>query len=49
VERDSIFRYDFSQLSYERRSGYAYHGTWPGSLLAGDDPAWRAKRAASGR
>jgi PelA/Pel-15E family pectate lyase len=45
VDRDSIFRYDFSQVGYERRSGYSYHGTWPAALLAEDYPAWRTKHA----
>jgi PelA/Pel-15E family pectate lyase len=49
LDRDSIFRYDYSQVGYERRSGYAYHGTWPASLLADEYPAWRAKHAGPGR
>ncbi|WP_425395109.1 pectate lyase [Aeoliella sp.] len=43
LDRDSVFRYDFSEISYERRSGYAYHGTWAASLLERDYPRWRAK------
>ena len=43
LDRDSVFRYDFSEISYERRSGYAYHGTWAASLLANEYPAWRRK------
>ena len=43
VDRDSVFRYDFKQISYERRSGYAYHGTWASSLLEKDYPKWRKK------
>lgn len=45
VDRDAIFRYEYAQLSVERRSGYAYHGRWPGPLLAEDYPAWRTKHA----
>ncbi len=47
LDRDSIFRYDFNQVGYERRSGYAYHGTWPASLLSDEYPAWRARQAGS--
>ncbi len=43
LDRDSVFRYDFSEISYERRSGYSYHGTWATSLLATEYPAWRQK------
>jgi len=45
LDRDSKFRYDFSEIGYERRSGYDYHGTWAASLLAQDHPAWRARIA----
>ena len=44
LDRDSVFRYDFTKISYERRSGYAYHGTWAASLLATEYPAWSQKR-----
>ncbi len=43
LDRDSVFRYDFTEISYERRSGYRYHGTWAASLLATEYPAWRRK------
>jgi PelA/Pel-15E family pectate lyase len=43
LDRDSVFRYDFSEISYERRSGYSYHGTWASSLLAKEYPAWRQR------
>lgn len=43
MDRDSKPRYDFSQIGYERRSGYSYHGTWPASLIERDYPAWRAR------
>ena len=45
LDRDSVFRYDFSEISYERRSGYAYHGTWPAPLLTTEYPAWRQKHS----
>lgn len=43
LDRDSVFRYDYSKISYERRNGYAYHGTWASSLLEKDYPKWRKK------
>ncbi|HKE93017.1 MAG TPA: pectate lyase [Povalibacter sp.] len=43
MDRDSKPHYDFSEIGYERRSGYNYHGTWPASLLGHDYPAWRAR------
>lgn len=41
LDRDSVFRYDYSAISYERRSGYSYHGTWATSLLEKEYPKWR--------
>ena len=43
VDRDSVFRYDYAEISYESRSGYSYHGTWAASLLSTGYPAWRRK------
>ena len=43
LDRDSKFRYDFSEISYERRSGYGYHGYWASSLLKKQYPLWKAK------
>ena len=43
LDRDSVFRYDFTEISYERRSGYSYHGTWAERLLTRDYPRWRQK------
>jgi PelA/Pel-15E family pectate lyase len=43
LDRDSVFRYDFREISYERRSRYAYHGAWPTRLLENDYPRWREK------
>ena len=43
LDRDSVFRYDFNEIGYERRNGYAYHGTWPANLLDRDYPKWRAQ------
>jgi PelA/Pel-15E family pectate lyase len=41
--RDSVARYDFNEIERERRTGYAYFGTWPAKLLEKDYPRWRAK------
>jgi PelA/Pel-15E family pectate lyase len=41
--RDKVFHYDFNEVERERRTGYAYLGTWPAELLAKDYPRWRAK------
>ena len=43
LDRDSVYRYDFSEIGYERRSGYSYHGDWPASLLSEDYPRWRER------
>ena len=45
LDRDSVFRYDFAEVGYERRSGYNYNGDWPATLLATEYPAWRARLA----
>ncbi|WP_414664475.1 pectate lyase [Horticoccus sp. 23ND18S-11] len=47
MDRNSKPVYDFTQIDYERRIGYNYHGTWPAGLLERDYPAWRAKRVKS--
>jgi PelA/Pel-15E family pectate lyase len=38
--RDGIPRYDISEISYERRTGYAWYVDGPADLLAKDYPAW---------
>lgn len=43
LDRDSVYRYDFSEIGVERRSGYSYHGTWAAELLDKDYPRWRAR------
>ena len=45
LDRDSVYRYDFMEVGYERRSGYSYHGTWAASLLDEDYPRWLARQA----
>ena len=46
VDRDSKFRYNYNEISYERRSGYSYFGDWGTALLERDYPHWREKHAA---
>ncbi len=41
--RDSVVRYALSEIEQERRSGYAYYGTWAADLLNNDYPEWKSK------
>ena len=41
--RDSVVRYALAEIEQERRSGYAYYGTWPAELLAQEYPAWKGR------
>jgi len=43
ANRDSVRVKDFSEIHPERRSGYAWFGTWPAALLNDEYPAWRAR------
>ena len=43
LDRDSLFRYNYNEISYERRSGYSYLGNWPRSLLEREYPRWRER------
>jgi PelA/Pel-15E family pectate lyase len=43
ANRDSVRVKDFSEIHPERRSGYAWFGTWPAALLSEEYPAWRAR------
>jgi PelA/Pel-15E family pectate lyase len=45
ANRDSVRVKDFSEIHPERRSGYAWFGTWPATLLNEEYPAWRARLA----
>ena len=40
VGRDSQVHTALADIEYERRTGYAYLGTWPEKLLAKDYPRW---------
>jgi PelA/Pel-15E family pectate lyase len=46
LDRDSVFRYNYNEVGYERRSGYSYHGHWAEPLLTEHYPAWQAKHFA---
>jgi len=46
--RDGVVRHRLADISYERRTGYAWYGTWPARLLTRDYPAWQ-KRWAPGK
>ena len=46
--RDSIVRYAFAEIEYERRNGYNYYGDWGRTLIAREYPSWRAA-VATGR
>jgi PelA/Pel-15E family pectate lyase len=43
IGRDKVIRYNFNEIERERRTGYAYFGTWPEQLLAKDYPRWRTQ------
>ena len=42
-------RVPFAGLPNERRTGYAWYGTWPEALLARELPRWRQVQAARGQ
>lgn len=43
LDRDSVFRYDLSEVSYERRRGYRYLGDWARPLIERDYPRWKER------
>ena len=43
LDRDSVVRYAFSEITQERRTGYAYYGGWAAKLLTDEYPRWREK------
>jgi PelA/Pel-15E family pectate lyase len=45
ANRDSVRVKDFSEIHPERRSGYAWFGTWPAALLNEEYPAWRVRHS----
>lgn len=38
--RDSIKKYNLTEIENERRAGYAWYGTWPQKILTKDYSAW---------
>ncbi len=40
--RDSVIKYDVTQIEAERRNGYAWYVSGPGDLLTKDYPKWKA-------
>lgn len=41
--RDGVKKWNLSEIEVERRTGYAWYGTWPQKLLEKEYPAWKAK------
>ena len=41
--RDGIKKYNLAEIDPERRTGYAWYGTWPAKLLAKEYPNWVKK------
>lgn len=40
-DRDNSIKYNVADISFERRKGYAWYGTWPNSLIQKDYPKWQ--------
>ena len=43
VGRDSQPKATLAEIENERRTGYAYYGTWPAKLIEVDYPKWKVK------
>lgn len=43
ADRDGVKVYQLSEIGIERRTGYAWYGTWPAGLLETEYPAWKAR------
>ena len=41
--RDGIKKYSLAEIDPERRTGYAWYGTWPAKLVAKEFPNWVKK------
>lgn len=46
ADRDGVPKPALADIGYERRNGYAWHGTWPQRLLEVEYPAWKRGVAA---
>jgi len=42
-DRDGIKKNSLAEIGNERRTGYAWYGTWPQELLEKDYPAWKQR------
>lgn len=42
-DRDGVVKYNYADLDYERRNGYAWYGSWAKNLLEKTYPAWAKK------
>ena len=42
--RDAVKRDALDEIERERRTGTAWYGTWPDTLLESDYPLWRERR-----
>lgn len=40
-DRDNTIKYNFEEVSEERRNGYAWFGNWPEKLIQKDYPKWK--------
>ena len=47
ANRDGIRVQEYSQIHHERRTGYAWYGTWPAKLLNEEYPAWKKRMGRS--
>ena len=43
ANRDGKKVYSLSKVALERRTGYAWYGSWPARILERDYPAWKAR------
>ncbi len=43
LDRDSVPHYAYSEITRERRTGYAYYGSWAAELLEKEYPRWRQR------
>lgn len=41
--RDGVKKWNVADIEYERRTGYAWYGTWPKELLEKKYPEWKKK------
>jgi PelA/Pel-15E family pectate lyase len=42
-DRDGVVKYNYTELDYERRNGYAWYGSWAKYLLENTYPSWVKK------